>query len=107
MTFDLEAIKEQIQNAEIINKPPPQRKIIEESTGYYTLPCTKEPFNGDVIKLSGDEFYILYQRFSYVDEGKFRDKLHSMDEWMFNKPYRVQAKWIEYVPKWLKGKRDA
>jgi hypothetical protein len=102
----LEELKEGLRNTEIVSKPKAQSKIIEESTGYYTLPCTKEPFDGDVIKLSGDEFYLFFQRYSQTDEHKFREKLDRMDEWFFDKPHKVQVKWMDYVLKWLQPKES-
>lgn len=81
---------------------PKKPKIIEETTGYYTLPCSRDPFDGKVVKLSGDEFYLFFQLYSETSEYDFREKLERIDEWFLDKPYKVQSKYVEYLPKWLK-----
>lgn len=96
----LEKLKQELKNTEIINKPI-EKKLFEENTGYYTLPCAKEPYEGQVLKLTGDEFYLLFQRYSETTEQGFRDKLDRIDSWFIDKPYRVQENCLSYLPKWL------
>lgn len=77
------------------------RDIIEKYTGYYTVPFSFEPFEGQVICYNGDELNVLFQRFWDGDEYSFREKLHKMDEWFVSKPPHIQDRWERYVPEWL------
>ncbi len=99
--MDWQGLKDSIQTVEIKKHERKKSSIIEDCEGYYVMPCSREPFNGDVIKLTGDDFYVLFQRFSLVDEYKFRDRLGRMDEWFYDKPYKVQKNHINYITKWL------
>ena len=99
--MDFQALKDIIKNTEIKKFSPKQSDLIENTTGYYTMPCAKEPFDGEVIQLTGDEFYVFFQKYSTVDEHNFREKLARMDEWFFDKPYKVTRNWLSYITKWL------
>ena len=102
--MDFQALKDSIRNVEIINKPTVDKKkeLYDEVNGYYSIPNTKEPFHGDVIELSGDEFNVYFQKFGQgMSEYQFRDRLESMDIWLSDKPYNVTKNWMSYIPKWL------
>ena len=92
----LKQAKEQIRNTEIVKFEEKKNKVIEDCSGYYTLPCAKEPFEGEVIKLSGDEFYVMFQKYG-IDEFAFRDKLERFDQWFHDKPTRVQQAWLKIL----------
>jgi hypothetical protein len=83
-----------------------KNKTYDEFEGYYTMPCTREPFEGEVIKLDGQSFNILFQNYSDGDEFKFREKLENMDEWLSNKPYKITANWLNYIVKWLQKHKE-
>jgi len=70
---------------------------------YYSLPSTKEPFDGQVIKLDADAFDYLFQNYSDGNEYKFREQLHKMDCWFHDKPYKIYMKdgWVKHIVKWL------
>lgn len=101
--MDFEELKKSLADVEIITETKKKNTIIEDCSGYYTLPCAKQPFEGDVIKLSGDEFYVMFQRYSDNTEEAFRERLERMDEWFHDKDYCVQKNWINYIMKWLKN----
>lgn len=75
---------------------------------YYSLPNTKEPFNGLVIKLDEDSFDYLFQNYTTLSEYDFREKLHRMDEWLSDKPYKLYMNngWVNWIIKWLQPKKE-
>lgn len=77
-----------------------KKKKESEFNGYYILPCTKEPFDGAVIKLSGEEFNALFQTWGQ-DEFRFREKLWKYDEWFETKAYKVQQNWLKLITTWM------
>ena len=88
----LRQAKENIQNAEVMGDQRKEKKAeyIEDLNGHYFIPNSKQPYKGDVIKLSSEEFNAYFQRFSGgMDEYRFRDKLDNMDAWLYDKPYRI------------------
>jgi hypothetical protein len=100
----LKQSKEQIKNTEIVKheKKDKRKEAYEEANDYYTIPCTKEGYEGDVIELNGEEFNVYYQKYGAGrTEAQFRDKLDRCDYWLHDKPYRVQQNWMGYVPKWM------
>jgi len=74
--------------------------------GYYTFPFSGEGFEGDVIQLDREAMRVLFQTYTVSGEHKFREGLERMDEWFFDKPYRVQQKWLQYVVKWLQKEKE-
>jgi len=78
------------------------------SFDYYSLPCTKEPFDGQVIKLTGEDFDYLFQNYTQTSEDKFREKLSRMDDWLSTKHYKLYANnnWVNWVIKWLQPKEE-
>lgn len=103
--MNLEELKRNLREAPPpITKKTKKNKVIEDCSGYYTLPCSKEPFYGEVIKLTGHEFYVFFQKYSQTDEDTFRGRLERMDDWLADKPHRVQINWLNYVPNWLQNK---
>lgn len=80
--------------------------LLEDLTGYYSLPFSGEPFEGDVIKLDPQSFGILFNQYSRTTEDKFREKLERMDEWFYDKPYRVQQGWLRYITQWMQKDLD-
>lgn len=104
--MDFEALKEQLKNTEIKNfedeRKKKKKEVIEELSDYYSIPIQKDAFNGNVIKLSGEEFNAFYQNYhNGRDAYSFREKLHKMDEWFFDKPYKVQQNWMNYIARWM------
>jgi len=97
--MDFTELKRSIGKIQIVKTVKEKKEDVY--SGYYTLPCTKEPFLADVIKLSGPEFNAFFQEYSDGNEDRFRAKLEKMDEWFYDKPYRVQQGWMGYVTKWL------
>lgn len=74
--------------------------------GYYTLPFTWEPFEGEVIELDKEAMNVLFQHYSDGNEYKFRQTLERYDEWFFDKPYKVASKWLTYITKWLQTEKE-
>lgn len=107
--MDFEALKKSLREAPALNTKAMEKKRIEEKkeaikdklSGYYTVPSSGEGFKGDIIEYSGDEFTLLLNEFCFYSEDRLRDKLESMDAWLYDKPLRVQQNWIKYIPKWL------
>ncbi len=100
--MNFEELKQSLKNIEPVKQVKQQSSILDELSGYYTLPCSREPFEGAVIKLSGDEFYVMFQKYSNGrTENKFRDKLEKLDTWFYDKPVRVYNNYLHYVTTWL------
>ena len=74
--------------------------------GYYTFPFSGEPYEGDGIKLHKEEVRVLYQTYIQTSEEAFRRKLDRFDEWFFDKPHKVQLKWMQYITKWLQKEKE-
>jgi len=73
---------------------------------YYSLPNSKEPFDGLVIKLDSESFDYLFQGYAETDEYSFREKLHRYDEWLSTKPYKVYTNWVNHIVKWLQPRKE-
>jgi hypothetical protein len=73
---------------------------------YYSLPNTKEPFEGKVIKLDSAAFDYLFQNYASTSEYEFREKLQRYDEWLSDKPYKVYNNWVNHIVKWLNKKEQ-
>ncbi len=100
----LRQAKEQIKNTEIVKyeKVDNRKKVYDECNDYYSIGCTKDAYEGEIIKLNGEEFNIYYQKYGNGrTEYQFRDKLDAMDYWLSDKPYRVTQNWMKYIPQWL------
>lgn len=75
---------------------------LNDLTGYYTLPWSGEPFEGEVIQLDKQSFNILFQNYSGgMDEWRFRQKLEKYDEWFADKPLKVYENWLKYIIDWM------
>lgn len=74
--------------------------------GYYTFPFSGESYEGDVIKLHREELRVLYQTYSHNGEDAFRRTLDRFDGWFFDKPYKVQQKWLQYITRWLQKEKE-
>jgi len=74
--------------------------------GYYTFPFSGEPYEGDVIQLHKEQMRVLYQTYAFNGEDRFRDKLDRYDKWLFDKPHKVQERWLNYITKWLTEERE-
>lgn len=83
-----------------------QKEILDRYKGYYTLPFSGDGFEGEVIKLDPESFNILYQRFCEHDEHRFRTKLEKMDDWFFDKPYKVYSNWLTHILKWMERENE-
>ena len=85
-----------------IQEKEKKEALDEELNGYYSIDNSKQPFIGNVIELTGEEFNAYFQRFcDGRAEYQFREKLEKMDEWFYDKPYKVQKNWMNYIAKWL------
>lgn len=105
--MNFKELKESLKKIEPVKQKKKKSRILEETTGYYTLPCSREPFEGEVIKLSGDEFYVMFQKYSVNgDEFKFRENLEKKDYWLSTKPTRVYNGWLRYVTRWLQKEQE-
>ena len=80
--------------------------LLEPYKGYYSFPFSGEPYEGEIINLNEEECRIFFHIEGSGDEYKFREKLHRMDEWFYDKPYNVQVNWKKHVAKWLAPRKQ-
>ena len=78
-----------------------KKEALDDIRGPYSLPCSFEAFDGEVIKLSGHEFALFFNKYSFEDEYAFRERLECMDYWLRDKPYRISSNWLKYITQWL------
>lgn len=78
--------------------------IIDDATGYYTKDFSFEPFDGEILNLTGSELNIIYQRYWSGTEYQLRDWLEKRDQWYQTMPYSLwkDGKCITQTVRYLK-----